>query len=185
MRPETAPPGTSREIRVEGGWLLVLAAVLVVLLAGAFLLGRLSAPAADRAAAKGEAPGAEIPETQSVESKSNRFDSVGAAGIAPEPGRQLASEVPPPSPRAPVAQAAPGGPWVVQVFAGRDRRAAESVVSDLRSRGYPVRLDSQRDGRDALFKVRVGGYGTESEARAVADRLQGEGNSAAWVTRAR
>ncbi len=185
MNSETAPSDPSGEIRVEGVWLLLVVAAIVALVVGAFALGRLSAPVAERAVPLPEAAAAEAPVEESVESKPSRFDAVGGGGTAAEPKRQLGSESPPRSPQTPSPQPAATGPWVVQVFAGRDRRAAESLVVDLRSRGYAVRLDSQRDGRDALFKVRVGGYASEAEARVMADRLKGEGESAAWVTRAR
>jgi hypothetical protein len=45
-----------------------------------------------------------------------------------------------------------------------------------------VRLFSEREGRGALYKVRVGGYPSRDGARSAADRLEREGYSGAWVT---
>ena len=75
------------------------------------------------------------------------------------------------------------GPYYVQVFAGRDRRAAEGLVGQLQAGNYSVRLFSDRSGGDALFKVRVGGYATEDEARDAAADLVQQGYGGAWVTR--
>ena len=52
------------------------------------------------------------------------------------------------------------------------------------SRGYPVSVEGEREGRGALFKVRVGGFGERGEAQAVAERLKREGQAGAWVTKA-
>ena len=71
----------------------------------------------------------------------------------------------------------------MQVFAGRDRKAAESLFDQLKSAGYPARVFSEREGAGGLFKVRVGGYATEDEARSAASKLQKAGFAGAWVTR--
>jgi cell division protein FtsN len=73
----------------------------------------------------------------------------------------------------------------VQVFAGRDRTTAESLVKSLAGRGYSVKLEAQREGTDALYKVRVGGYLTPDAARDAAARLKKEGEAGAWVTQVR
>jgi cell division septation protein DedD len=168
-------------VRVEGFALIGLGAALVAALAGAFylgiLVGRSGSPAP--AAAAGSENGGE--DLASAPPAASYFDTVGAGGRAAEPDRQAS----PPPARVPVpAQtAASSGKWVVQVFAGRDRRAAESLLRTLTQRGYPVKIDSRKEGRETLFKVRVGGYPTEDAARAAADRLRKDGESGAWVTR--
>ena len=80
------------------------------------------------------------------------------------------------------AEAPSGGKWYVQVFAGRDRNSAEGLVRELEAAGYSVRLFSEREGRGALYKVRVGGYPTRDAAAGAADKLKGEGHAGAFPT---
>lgn len=70
----------------------------------------------------------------------------------------------------------------MQVFAGRDRQAAERLVGTLRAAGWPVRLQSVPEGSGSLVKVRVGGYPTRAAAEEAAGRLRGQGQTGAWVT---
>lgn len=52
----------------------------------------------------------------------------------------------------------------------------------MTAKGHPVRLFSEREGRGALYKVRVGGYSTRDQAGGMADSLRADGYSGAWVT---
>ena len=79
--------------------------------------------------------------------------------------------------------AADSGPFYVQVFAGRDRRASERLLGELQSAGYAVRVFSEKEAGGMLYKVRVGGYEQESGARETAAKLRESGYSGAWVTR--
>jgi cell division protein FtsN len=179
----------AREVRVEGIGLFLLAGALAVLVGGAFWLGyqlgRSGSPAPSASAPLGSGEPVDTSTSAPTPAAANVFDKVEPSGAAAEPKRQAASPPKEAEPPAPVRMAAAPGDWFVQVFAGRDRRAAESVVSALTAQGYPVQLDSSREGRDALYKVRVGGYRDEVGARAAADRLRKEGQSGAWVTRVR
>lgn len=183
-------PEPAREVRVEGIGLLLLAGALVVVIGVVFYLGfqlGRGSTGSPQVAAAGN--GDELVETgaPATTPPASVFDKGPATGAA-EPARQA---VPPPTPAnsgptAATPKSAPSaGDWFVQVFAGRDRRAAESVVTSLTAQGYPVQLDSKREGRESLYKVRVGGYADESGARSAADRLRKNGQSGAWVTRAR
>jgi cell division septation protein DedD len=71
----------------------------------------------------------------------------------------------------------------VQVFAGRDPEAAQVVVRSLGAKGWPVKVESQREGSGALYRVRVGGFPTREAAEEAVQRLRGEGQAGAWVTK--
>ncbi len=175
--------GPPREIRIQGIALFVTGGVLLALLVLAFWAGRWferqMAPAAP-AASRGTAQDA-VKEDSKADDLTF-FDTLGGGKTA-EPQREARPKPAAAETAAPATPAARGGPFFVQVFAGRDRRAAEEIVRSLGSRGYPVSVEGEREGRGALFKVRVGGYGDRAEAQAVADRLKREGQAGAWVTK--
>lgn len=202
-----------REFRLEGLGLLLVAGVLIVLLGGAFYLGRWYERQVGPAAVPGTGgsllsdPLANIEAPADVDRSADYFDDVQGGQKEAEPQREVPRDRPETSPAAaeeqsaaPPAeqQAAPApaeeraaappapaqreGSFFVQVFAGRDRQSAETLVRELTGKAYSVRLFSEREGRGALYKVRVGGYATREEASAVADALQQAGYSGAWVT---
>jgi cell division septation protein DedD len=171
-----------RELRLEGWLLGVASGVLLVLLFGAFELGR----TVERWTAPGRAVAASDPlanvEPEAAEAeKPTFFDTVTGPGKEAEPAREAqAKAVPPPPPPAPVT----AGPWFVQVFVGRDRQAAEEVVRSLRAKRYSVRIDAVAEGASgSLFKVRVGGFPTREAADGAADKLHGDGHTGTWVVR--
>jgi cell division septation protein DedD len=189
-----------REFRLEGVGLLLVGGLLIVLLGGAFYVGRwyerqvnppqaatLGLDAADDPLANVAAaePAADVDEGAGY------FDDLEGEQKELEPERQAReaarAEPPPPAPAsttapAPAAAPATGGRFYVQVVAGRDRSAIENVVNELSRKGYSVRLFSEPEGGGTLYKVRVGGYGTRDGARDVAQKLKTEGYAGAWVT---
>jgi cell division protein FtsN len=187
MDPEAGDEaGTARELRLEGPLLVAAVGVLLGLVVLSFWAGRFFerqvAPAPDAVA--GASRGREAKDEPTAEDVTF-FDTLGGGGRAAEPQREVRPKrEPSPSPSSAPPPAAPrGGPYFVQVFAGRDREAAEEIVRSLSGRGYPVTVEGESEGRGALFKVRVGGYPERAEAQTVADRLKREGQSGAWVTR--
>ena len=169
----------ARELRLEGGTLWLGMALLLGALVGAFFLGRWSvgggeAPSSRPAATATE--GAARPPAD-VDATAGGFDVSGV----PEPGRQVATPAAPPASSVPPT-AAPGGRWQVQVFAGRDRDAAERLVGTLKAAGWPVHLQSLPEGSGSLLKVRVGGYPDRAAAEVAAGKLRAQGQSGAWVT---
>ena len=193
-------PGEVKEFRLEGTTLVVAVALLLVVLGGIFYLGRRversGAPpptSAERAddplahVASKSAPPADVDRSSGV------FDRV-EEERKPEPSRETAKR---PSEPTPASSSPPAGApqestparsdgdWFVQVWAGRDRQAAELLVDKLQGEGYPVRLFTDRVEGDSLYKVRVGGYGADSEARRVSEELEGKGYRGAWVTSVR
>ena len=191
MPPEDTPETPAREIRVEGAGLLVLVGGALALLTGSFLIGLwvgrafspgARAPSGPPVADRGAEPAPD-------DTGGSYFDAVQGGEKSLEPQRETsptpassrartASEIPALEPPAP-------GTYFVQVFAGRDRHAAEVVEKSITARGYRVRIDSSNDGGDTLYKVRVGGYTTQEEARSAAERLKKEGEGGAWVTQVR
>ncbi len=184
-----APP---REVRIQGIALFVTGGVLVALLTLVFWAGRwFERQVSPQAASAGREPSADATGDEAKAEDLTFFDTLGGGGRAAEPQREVRPKTVPaePSERAPEVAASPvspprGGPFFVQVFAGRDRKAAEEIVRSLGSHGYPVSVEGEREGRGALFKVRVGGYSERAEAQAVAERLKREGQAGAWVTKA-
>ena len=193
MTSEQEETGEVREFRLEGATLVVVVVVLAVALAGAFYVGRLverkSRPAGTFAAGSPEDPLANVAQSEDpadVDQSSDFFDE-GEGGQA-EPEREvrrgLGQAEGEDSPAVAAPAATPGSHFV-QVWAGRDRQAAEVMVEKLQKEGYSVRLFSDRVESDTLYKVRVGGFETEDQARNMATELEQKGYRGAWVTTVR
>jgi cell division protein FtsN len=187
MEPEDGDEaGAGRELRLEGPVLFAAMGVLLGLLVLSFWAGRWFerqvAPTPEAAAR--ESGGREAKDEPTADDVTF-FDTLGGGGKAAEPQREVRpkGEPAPPSLSPPPPATRRGGPYFVQVFAGRDRQAAEEIVRSLSGRGYAVSVEGEREGGGALFKVRVGGYPERAEAQTVADRLKREGQPGAWVTR--
>jgi len=194
-----------RELRLEGMGLVVVGGVLLAAIGGAFFLGkwveRASHPP-QTSVAVGRGPLSQVVQPKSIddaETDQGFFDNLGGDGKELEPLREIRAETrptleadPPGSPGAPPespessvpppAASDPGGDgdYFVQVFAGRDRTSAESLVGKLKTQGYVVRVFSEREGQGLLFKVRVGGYPSKDRAQRIASSLKQSGYSA-WV----
>lgn len=193
MTSEQEETGEVREFRLEGTTLVVVVVVLVVALAGAFYVGRLverkSRPAGTFAAGMAEDPLANVAQSQEpadVDQSTDFFDAGEGGQAEPERevrrglGRTEGDE----SSAAPAPAATPGSHFV-QVWAGRDRQAAGVMVEKLQKEGYSVRLFSDRVESDTLYKVRVGGFESEDQARNMATELEQKGYRGAWVTTVR
>ena len=193
MTSEQEETGEVREFRLEGATLVVVVVVLVVALAGAFYVGRLverkSRPAGTFTAGMAEDPLANVAQSQEpadVDQSTDFFDAGEGGQAEPERevrrglGRTEGDE----SSAAPAPAATPGSHFV-QVWAGRDRQAAGVMVEKLQKEGYSVRLFSDRVESDTLYKVRVGGFESEDQARNMATELEQKGYRGAWVTTVR
>jgi cell division septation protein DedD len=67
--------------------------------------------------------------------------------------------------------------FTVQVTASRDKKDAEKLMKELRSRGFDVFVvpPQYSDSKDNLYRVQVGPYATRAEAVRVRDRIAKEG----------
>jgi cell division septation protein DedD len=185
MRDDRGDSEDVREFRIEGLTLVVALAVLVVLLGGAFWVGRLverrNHPELTAGQGLPEDPLANVAQTDSpadVDATADFFDT--AEGEDKE--LEQTAQQPEQSTSEPGAAAGGSGSFFVQIWAGRDRQAAELLVEKLRTEGYAVKIFSDRVEGDTLFKVRVGGFETEAEARRKSGELEQRGYRGAWVT---
>jgi cell division septation protein DedD len=76
--------------------------------------------------------------------------------------------------------------FAVQVVALNDPSRAREAVEALKAAGLPAYLvEPPASDPDAPYRVRLGRYGTEQEARAVAATLQKSTREKLWVVRER
>lgn len=181
-----------REFRFEGVGLVVVLGAVLLTLAGAFWGGRWyerrQGPPGAAGGPLDSGPLTHVVEPQEAvdtDASVDYFDGASGGERQAESGRQ-ARELPPAPVKieeAPQPVAEPSaGRFYVQVFAGRDRGSAEKIVGKLREGGFTVRMFTENPGADPLFKVRVGGFATQDDARAAATRLKGAGHDGAFVT---
>lgn len=189
MSPST---GGSREFRLEGWGVALAGAVLVGSLFGAFWLGRWvereSAPRQSTGTRTGADPLGHVEPAPVDPRPADFFDTIEGGDKEAEPRREAKRRVSESGARAasdarPAERPSPEGLYVVQVFAGRDRKAAEAVVSQLEQKGWTARLSATREGAQTTYKVRVGGWADRTDADAAAGRLQAAGHAGAWVVR--
>lgn len=109
--------------------------------------------------------------------------------VAPPPAPSpTAAPPPPPTPTMkptpqprPTTPPALHGKFQVQVQALADRAAAERIARDLEGRGYQSHLSPAKAGDRTLYRVRVGPFATEDEARRAIARLKTEGYPDAFL----
>jgi cell division septation protein DedD len=106
----------------------------------------------------------------------------------PAPQQEAVPHEPPPPAAKPAAEAAPAitpatgesatgprpGNWVIQVHALQNQDAANTLVRNLKSKGYPAFLLAPSPNSPQIFRVQIGGYRDRSEAEKVASRLKEE-----------
>jgi DedD protein len=106
-----------------------------------------------------------------------------AAGAAEPPAGAPARGTTPPS-ATPAAPPPKTGGWMVQVGAFRSRENAESLVAQLKKKGYPATIVRSSAAPTAPHHVRVGPYADRPEAeRAAAVLAKEQGVSKPSVTR--
>ncbi len=76
-------------------------------------------------------------------------------------------------------------PWTVQVAAIRNRATADSMVAELKKRGYRAYVSSGTLNQKRFYRVRVGAYGTREDAMADVQRLKAAKYKNAMLTRNR
>jgi cell division septation protein DedD len=99
----------------------------------------------------------------------------------PEPDTVPEAETPPASHASPAGGAM--STIAVQVAALSNKSDAEAVARRLSEKGYSAYVVTPEPGTRAIFKVRVGDYGTAAEAERVSRRLRQEEKFQPWVIR--
>jgi cell division septation protein DedD len=94
--------------------------------------------------------------------------------VAPVPDRRATAGRPDPILEMPLAPAnpSPAMAYTVQVLATRDRREADSLVADLKRRGFGAFVAPVEDGDGQWYRVRIGRYDSQDSARAMAERCR-------------
>jgi len=186
MEADGRGPADGREIRLEGPVLAAAGLALVVLLAGAFWLGRVVERGGTGAARAASGATAELPVSETpvdVGATQDFFDRADGPGQALDPSREARRANPAVAASAQPAAPTPGpGAFLVQVWAGRDRPTGERLVAALQEAGFGVRMYAESSGGDTLYKVRVGGYETEDRARQAVEDLKARGYRGAWIS---
>jgi cell division protein FtsN len=151
----------TREIELELDLprLVILAVVAVVVVGGAFLLGRGTAPEAPARGTTIAAPSDAEPTYEDIEESEGVFDRVGA-GIEREPGRQVTQE---PS---------IGGRFELDLGTLPDRRAAERLRAQASELGVPTLV--ARDAASGRYRVVAGPFSSRGSATRSAERLRRE-----------
>ena len=94
----------------------------------------------------------------------------GEGGAAPPPAVAVATPVPPSS-----------GGFRVQVVSVSSRADADAEARRLTRAGFPARVEPGRGGAGAVYRVRVGPFGTRAEAADAASRLAAQGRRETWI----
>ena len=200
-------PGNEGQFEVSMGGMMLLGGTTTLVTAIAFLLGiyvgkgiteeRL---ASEQHVVKYPVGNPELPESDEP-TKLSFWDRIEAedaarakAAVTPattraEPTERSASE--PTATRAPSADRRPTAPaasilsgvFRVQVQALADKLAAEEIAENLRDSGYLVTISAAEVDGKTLYRVRVGPYSTEEQARIVIEKLRRLGFSDAFLNR--
>ncbi|MGH7856976.1 MAG: SPOR domain-containing protein, partial [Candidatus Binatia bacterium] len=95
-----------------------------------------------------------------------------AAPVAVAPTEPAAEPTPPSALR---------GTYQVQVQALADRSGAERLSRQLRAKGYDTDISAAKVSGQTLYRVRVGSFATENDAREVVAKLRREGYAGAFL----
>lgn len=102
-------------------------------------------------------------------------DSKGAPGTS--------SEASPPTPSASPTGGLAGGDVVIQVFSSPDRAKAQEILEQLKANDFRAFISPLVDGGETYYRVRVGPFEYESDARRVAEELRRKLDLETWITR--
>ena len=131
-------------------------------------------PLEDAEPIDGEALTTDAPAGQAEDTVDTPFEDV-VAEAAPE------SSQPSATPGLPASDPALASGWVIQVKATSDEAEARTLQAELSRAGFPAFV--VQDGRTAMWRVRVGRYGSQGDAEQVDDVLSGRTDiESTWVT---
>lgn len=188
--------GSAQEFQLETRHLVLLILVVIVLCVASFLFGRWVerqrlGPTLASGAVGGSGEDANIEDMGDVSKDLTFFDTLDGNRPAPlkpsssapttsptarPPVRSTSTAIntPPPatSPRRSVNEGV-----MIQVFASKDRAAADTIRRRLRSKGYTALLVPDR----GTYKVRVGPYADREEATRAASVLREQEKLTTWI----
>jgi hypothetical protein len=192
-----APPPTLRDVGGGGGSspLLLIVIIIVVLAAGAFALNQFgiihlwgkkapqvteSLPPPDFGEGESES-GTVTPEGEPAPTE-------GEFGQAPTPPSQSTAQSPtrqlqPTRPTVTIPTSG-SGDFTVQVSSWMSRSKADEEAAKLTSSGYTAFVEEASVGGEVWYRVRVGHYATEGEAKEAASQLQQMMEGTIWVAKA-
>lgn len=100
--------------------------------------------------------------------------------------RRAAAEPPKPEPAAKPARVSepkvPKGAAVIQVFSSADQEQAERIRERLVKGGYKAYLSPVETGGKTMYRVRIGPYGSRSDADTAAENVRKVYKLDTWVT---
>ncbi len=175
-----------QEFQLEARHLTFLVLVVVALCVASFMLGRWverqslgSAPAVASQLGDGDA---KVEEMGDVAKELTFFDTLKTekpVGLVGKPAQAAPPRSPSSTASAPVRSAgrSVGEGVMIQVFASKDRAAADAVRKKLRGKGYTALLVSG----DGSWKVRVGPYADREEAERAASVLREQEKLSTWI----
>ncbi len=128
---------------------------------------------------------------QAGEAEPTPLPSTPGAGTAkprettPLPGAKPKPAVKPSTAQVPALSGPPpgAGSYTVQVSSWATRAKAEAQAAQFSQGGYPAFVQEAVVGSTTWYRVRVGRYGSISEAREVADKLREQRGDGFWVGR--
>jgi cell division septation protein DedD len=129
--------------------------------------------------AKGEATPAAAPAATPTVAEAPVRVAPGASAVRPtEPPAPEPTAAPP---KPPPAETTGKGSFQVQVNAMADKGRADQLLRDLKSLGYAAYVSSARVGDKTLYRVRVGGLGSEPAAKQAVTKLREQGYPNAFL----
>lgn len=173
--------GASQEFQLETRHLALLVLIVVVLCLGSFQLGRWverrsGGPSiAGAGSAMDEVSDANVDDVGDISRELTFFDSLKEDTVvddAPVRTRSETGAAPPPATRRSVNEGI-----MIQVFASKDRSAAQAVRNRLREKGYTAFILSS----DGTHKVRVGPYADKEEAELQAAIIREREDLRTWI----
>lgn len=107
-----------------------------------------------------------------VEVASVQAPTSAAANTAPATTQSTPTAAPAPAAAAPAPNAAtPKNVWIIQILASSSKSYAQEKAAAVRDIGLPSYVDSIQRNGSTLWRVRIGPYKTQEEARAERDKL--------------
>lgn len=99
----------------------------------------------------------------------------------PEPKPEVKPEGAKPSP--PAATPAPTGPLVIQVFTSSDEAKARDMLKKLKAKNFKAYLSPTKANGKTVYRVRVGPFAKEADAKATSDKIEKQFKVDTWITR--